>query len=66
MAGRSFRAIGWIVVGMLLMGAIVWFTMPALMVIQHKSPRDYQATVTALQQAIAAKQDWKVPAISDF
>ena len=49
MASRPLRAIGWIVVGMLLMGAIVWFTMPALMVIQHKSPRDYQATVTALQ-----------------
>ena len=66
MASRPLRALGWIVVGMFLMGAIVWFTMPALMVIQHKSPRDYQATVTALQQAIAAKQDWKVPAISDF
>jgi uncharacterized protein (DUF302 family) len=66
MAGHPLRAIAWILVGMLLMGAIVWFTMPALMVIQHKSPRDYQATVAALQQAIAAKQDWKIPLISDF
>jgi len=60
MAGHPLRAIAWILVGMLLMGAIVWFTMPSLMVIQHKSPRDYQATVAALQQAIAAKQDWKI------
>lgn len=66
MAGHPLRAIAWILVGMLLMGAIVWFTMPALMVIEHRSPRDYQATVTALQQAIAAKQDWKVPVVSDF
>lgn len=51
---------------MILMGAIVWFTMPALMVIEHKSPRDYQGNVAAVQQAIAAKQDWKIPAISDF
>lgn len=66
MAAHPIRALACILFGMLLMGAIVWFTMPTLMVIQHKSPRDYEATVAALQQAIAAKQDWKVPAISDF
>ncbi|MFZ0791149.1 MAG: DUF302 domain-containing protein, partial [Chromatiaceae bacterium] len=66
MAGHPVRAISWVLVGMLLMGAIVWLTMPSLMLIEHKSPRDYQATISALQAAIASKQDWKVPAVSDF
>jgi uncharacterized protein (DUF302 family) len=66
MAGTPLRAVAWVIVGMVLMGVIVWFTMPALMVIQHKSPRDYQATVAALEKAVAARQDWKIPAISDF
>lgn len=66
MANHPLRAIAWVLFGMVLMGAIVWFTMPALMVIQYESPRDYQGTVAALQQAIAAKQDWKIPSISDF
>jgi hypothetical protein len=55
MAERPFRGIAWVLVGMILMGAVVWFTMPSLMVIEHKRPRDYQGTVAALQQAIAAK-----------
>ena len=66
MAERPFRGIAWVLVGMILMGAVVWFTMPSLMVIEHKSPRDYQGTVAALQQAIAGKNHWKIPAISDF
>lgn len=66
MAGQPLRAVAWVLVGMILMGVIVWFTMPALMVIEHRSPKDYQATVVAVQQAIAARPDWKVPAISDF
>ena len=66
MACHPVRAISWVLVGMLLMGAIVWLTMPSLMLIEHKSPRDYQATISALQEAIAGKQDWKVPAVSDF
>lgn len=66
MARYPLRAVAWVIVGMVLMGIIVWFTMPALMVIQHKSPRDYQATVAALEKAVAARQDWKIPTISDF
>jgi uncharacterized protein (DUF302 family) len=66
MAGQAVRALAWVLVGMLLMGAAVWFAMPSLLLFQHKSPRDYEATVVALQQAIADKPDWKVPSVSDF
>jgi len=66
MAGHPVRAIAWVLVGMLLMGAIVWLTMPSLMLVEHESPRDYQATISALKEAIAGKQDWKVPTVSDF
>ena len=66
MAGHPVRAIAWVLVGMVLMGAIVWLTMPSLMLVEHKSPRDYQATISALKEAIAGKQDWKVPTVSDF
>lgn len=66
MAGQAVRALAWVLVGVLLMGAAVWFAMPSLLLVQHKSPRDYEATVAALQQAIADKPDWKVPSVSDF
>jgi uncharacterized protein (DUF302 family) len=61
-----FHAAGWILVGMLLMGLLVWFTMPALMLIQHKSTRSYDATVVALSDALAKKQDWRVLTVNDY
>ena len=66
MTRQPFRALVWVLVGMLLMGAIVWLTMPSLLLVEHKSPRDYEATVAALQQALAGKTHWKVLTVSDW
>lgn len=52
--------------GMIIMGIIVWFTMPSLMLIEHKSPLNYDETISALEAIIAKKEHWKVPQTSDF
>ena len=51
MSKSVIQALGWILVGMVLMGLIVWFTMPSLMLIKHKSSRSYDDTVAALTEA---------------
>ncbi|UCE89840.1 MAG: DUF302 domain-containing protein [Pseudomonadota bacterium] len=56
----------WMLSGMALMGAIVWFAMPSLMLIEHKSPLNYEETVAALNDVIEKKQNWKVPKTFDF
>jgi len=38
----------WILAGMVLMGLVVWFTMPLLMLVKHKKRLSYDETVTAL------------------
>ncbi len=45
MSKSTIQAAGWVLVGMVLMGLIVWFTMPSLMLIKHKSNRSYDETV---------------------
>ena len=57
---------GGVIVGMLLMGLIVWFTMPSLMLITHKSCRGYDDTVVALGEALRKKQDWRVLTVNDY
>ena len=66
MAMKVIPALLWVLSGMVLMGIIVWFTMPTLMLIEHKSPLNYEGTVAALNKVIEKKQDWKVPKIFDF
>ncbi|MBE0673812.1 MAG: DUF302 domain-containing protein [Bacteroidales bacterium] len=56
----------WVLVGMVLMGLIVWFTMPLLMLIKHKSKLSYDETVTALSETLLKKQDWHVLTVNDF
>jgi uncharacterized protein (DUF302 family) len=56
----------WVLVGMALMGLIVWFTMPILMLIKHKSKLSYDETVTALSETLIKKQDWHVLNVNDF
>ena len=56
----------WIFVGMLLMGAIVWFTMPSLMLIKHKSAFNYDETIAALDKEVKNKQNWKVLTVNDY
>jgi len=66
MNNSKVYAIVWMLIGMILMGAIVWFTMPSLMLIEHKSTLSYEETVAALNDVIENKQDWKVPKTFDF
>ena len=55
-----------VIAGMALMGLIVWFTMPLLMLVRHKSKLSYDETVTALSEALMKKQDWDVLNVNDF
>jgi len=56
----------WIIVGMFLMGLIVWFTMPLLMLVKHKSKLSYAETVTTLSENLNKKQDWKILTVNDY
>jgi len=56
----------WVIVGMAIMGLIVWFTMPLLMLVKHKSRLSYDETVTALSETLIKKQDWHVLTVNDF
>lgn len=49
---QTLQAAGWLGVGMLLMGLIVWFTLPSLMLIKHTSNLSYVDTVAALGEAL--------------
>ena len=60
------RKLLWVLIGMMLMALIVWFTMPSLMLIKHRSNRNYDDTVAALSEALKKKQDWRVLTINDY
>jgi len=62
----ALQAAGWVLVGMVFMGGMVWLTMPSLMLIKHKSNRGYDETVAALSEALQKKQDWRVLTINDY
>jgi len=66
MIRQTLHAAGWVLVGMLLMGLIVWFSMPSLMLISHKSRLSYDDTVVALGEALKQKQNWRVLTINDY
>lgn len=63
---RILSAAGWFAAGMVAMGLIVWFTMPSLMVIKHKSGHSYAETVAALGSALDNKEGWRVVAVNDY
>lgn len=63
---NTVLAIVWVLVGMALMGLLVWFTMPSLMLVRHKSKLGYEATVSALSETLQKKQDWKVLTVNDY
>ena len=56
----------WMLVGMALMGLIVWFTMPSLMLIKHQSNQSYDDTVTTLSESLKKKQGWKLLKVNDY
>lgn len=60
------HATGWVLVGMAIMGLIVWFTMPSIMLIEHQSNYTYDDTVTMLGEAFNKKQGWKVIKVHDY
>lgn len=66
MSKNIIQAAVWVVVGMLLMGLVVWFTMPSLMLIKHKSNLGYDETIVVLNNAIMQKQDWRVLTVNDY
>lgn len=58
--------LGGMVAGMVLMGLIVWFAMPSVMVVKHRSSQSYDKTVAALSGAITSKKDWRVLTVNDY
>lgn len=62
----ALHAFGWVLFGMALMGVIVWFTMPSVMLIKHRSNLGYNDTITALTEALTKKPDWKVLTVNDY
>lgn len=62
----TIAAAGLILIGMVLMVIIVWFTMPALMLVKSKSKRNYDDTISALTEALKSKQDWMVKVVNDY
>ena len=59
-------ALLWIIVGMVLMGVIVWQVMPSMMLIQHKSSKDFDETIAVIGDAVKKKQDWKILVVNDY
>ena len=66
MRANAVYIVGGMVGGMLLMGLIVWFALPSVMVVKHRSPLSYDKTVEALNKAVTSKQDWRVLAVNDY
>jgi uncharacterized protein (DUF302 family) len=51
---------------MVLMGLIVWFTMPLLMLVKLRSKLTYDETISVLGENFEKKQDWKVLLVTDY
>ncbi|HUW92214.1 MAG TPA: DUF302 domain-containing protein [Bacteroidales bacterium] len=66
MNASVIEVVCWVLVGMVLMGLIVWFTMPLLMLIKHRSKLRYDETVNALSETLTKKQDWQVLTVNDY
>lgn len=63
-AARS--AIAWTILGMVLMGLLVWLVMPRLMLVDQASPHSYDETVSMLDAGLASRGDWRVLAVNDY
>ena len=66
MKKNNLHAVGWVLLGMVLMGIIVWFVMPSLMLLKQKSDRGYDETVALLSETLTKKQDWKVLTVNNY
>jgi uncharacterized protein (DUF302 family) len=56
----------WVLVGMVIMGLIVWFVMPSVMLIKVRSSLNYIDTIASLGEALKTKQDWVIKAENDY
>lgn len=66
MTMRIVSALLWIVVGMALMGLIVWKVMPRMMLILHKSSKSFDETVASIGDAVNKKEGWKILGLNDY
>jgi uncharacterized protein (DUF302 family) len=55
-----------IIVGMLVMGVIVWLMMPSMMLIKHKTMDGYDEVLKKLNDNMLLKQDWKILKTNDY
>jgi uncharacterized protein (DUF302 family) len=54
------------IIGCLLMGMIVWFAMPPMMINVHQSKYGFDETIAMVEQAVTARQGWKVSQVFDI
>ena len=66
MTTNVLLVVGGVLVGMVLMGLMVWFTMPKLMLIKRRSDRSYDDTVAILSEGFKKKQDWRILKVNDY
>jgi uncharacterized protein (DUF302 family) len=55
-----------LIVGVLLMGIVVWQVMPRMMINVQKSKLNFDDTVSAVSESVTKEKGWKVPAIFDI
>jgi uncharacterized protein (DUF302 family) len=55
-----------VLIGMVIMGLLVWFTMPSLILVKHKSKLPYDQALTALNDNLQKKQGWRLVKINDY
>ena len=60
------HSIIWLLAGMVLMGLIVWFTMPLLMLLKYRSKFNYDETIAFLSETFKKKEDWRILAVNDY
>jgi uncharacterized protein (DUF302 family) len=65
MARKVAIFIAGLVVGVLLMGVLVYMALPRMMLRVHRSALDFDSTVTSIENA-AESHEWKVPKIYDI
>lgn len=66
MTTNVLLVVGGVLVGMVLMGLMVWFTMPKLMLIKRRSNRSYDDTVAILSEGFKKKEDWRMLKVNDY
>jgi uncharacterized protein (DUF302 family) len=66
MATNALLLVGGALIGMVIMGVVVWITMPSLMLIKHPSKLGYDEALAILNDSLQKKQDWRLVKINDY